>query len=89
VVAERDRVDAVRQQLPGDARRQADAVGGVLAVRDADVDVEFIAKAAQPFLERATPGDADDVGDEKKDQGSESAAAGKICSVTWLPASRV
>jgi hypothetical protein len=89
VVAERDRVDSVGEQLLGDARRQADTVGRVLAVRDAEVDVELGAELAEPLLQRAAPRDADDVGDEEQDQGRERAAAGKICNVTWLPASRV
>jgi hypothetical protein len=89
VVAERDRVDAVREQLLRDLRRQPDAVRRVLAVRDADVDAELVPQPAQPLLERASPGNADDVGDEEEDQGRESAAAGKTWSVTWLPASRV
>ena len=89
MVAERDRVDSVGEQLLGDARRQADTVGRVLAVRDAEVDVELVAKSLQPLFERTTPRDADDVGDEEQDQGRERAAAGKICNVTWLPASRV
>jgi hypothetical protein len=89
VVAQRDRVSAVREQLLRELRRQPDAVGGVLAVDDTDVDVEFLAQARQPLLERAPTGNADDIGDEEDDQGSVSAAAGKTWTVTWLPASRV
>jgi hypothetical protein len=89
VVAERDRVGAVCEQLLRELRRQPDPVGGVLAVDDADVDVVLLAQARQPLLERAPTGNADDIGDEKDDQGRVRAAAGKTWTVTWLPASRV
>jgi hypothetical protein len=89
VVAERDRIGAHLEQLLRELRRDPDAVGDVLAVHDAEVDVELFAKRGQALLERAPAGQADDVGDEEEDQGSESAAAGKTCTVTWFPASRV
>jgi hypothetical protein len=65
VVAERDRVRAGRQQLVRELRRDPDAVGDVLAVDDADVDVELVAKRGQTLLERAPSGRADDIGDEE------------------------
>ena len=46
VVAERDRVGAGGEQLVGEPRRDPDAVGGVLAVDDADVDLELVAQVA-------------------------------------------
>jgi hypothetical protein len=39
VVSKRDRVGARGEQLLGEARRQSDAVGGVLSVDDTGVDV--------------------------------------------------
>jgi hypothetical protein len=89
VVAERDRVRAVGEQLLCELGREPDAVGRVLAVDNADVDVVFLAQAGEALLERAPTGNADDIGDEEDDQGRVSAAAGKTWTVTWLPASRV
>jgi hypothetical protein len=75
VVAERDRVDPSREQPLRELGRQPHAVGGVLAVDDADVDRELLAQRPQPQLERAPTRDPDDVGDEEEDQGSVRAAA--------------
>jgi hypothetical protein len=41
VVPERDRIDTHREQLIREPRRDPDSIGGVLAVRDAGVDVEL------------------------------------------------
>ena len=89
MIAERDRVGAHFEQLLRELRGDPDAVGDVLAVDDAEVDVELLAEGGEALLERAPAGEADDVGDEQEDQGRESAAAGKTCTVTWFPASRV
>jgi hypothetical protein len=89
VVAERDRVGPQLEQLLRELRRDPDAVGDVLAVDDAEVDVELLAQRGKALFERAPAGEADDVGDEQEDQGRERAAAGKTCTVTWFPASRV
>jgi len=76
VVAERDHVGARREQLLRELRREADAVGDVLSVQDAEVDAELRAERPEAVLDRAPAGNADDVSDEEEDQGSESAAAG-------------
>ena len=70
-------------------RRQADAVGDVLTVDDADVDVELLPQGRQSLLDHAAAGVPDDVGDEEEDQGTLRDAAGYACSVTWFPASCV
>jgi hypothetical protein len=89
VVAEGDRVRAELEQLARELRRQPDAVGGVLAVHDAEVDVELVAQAFEPRFQRRSPRHPDDVRDEEKSQGSASAVAGKTWTVTWFPASCV
>jgi hypothetical protein len=43
VVAERDRVDAGREHPVGQFRRDADAVGEVLAVEDAEIRPQLVA----------------------------------------------
>jgi hypothetical protein len=68
VVAERDDVRAGGEQPLGDPRGDAGAVGGVLAVDDAEVDGELVAKIGQPFLDRPPSGDAKDVCDEEDPQ---------------------
>jgi hypothetical protein len=89
VVAERDRVRAELEQLARELRRQPDAVGRVLTVDDAEIDVELVLQAREASLERSAARNPDDVGDEEKSQGSASAVAGKTCTVTWFPASCV
>jgi hypothetical protein len=89
VVAKRDDVGAGGQQAVGELRRDPDAVGDVLAVQDAEVDVKLLAQAEQPLLDGTPPGTADDIGDEEKSQGSASVAAGWTSIVTWFPASCV
>jgi hypothetical protein len=68
VVAERDRVDAAPRAAVGELRRDAHAVRDVLAVRDAEVDVELVASEAKALLDRLAARRADDVGDEEKPQ---------------------
>ena len=65
VVAEREGVGACGEQPLGEARRDADAVRDVLAVDDADVDVELLAQAGQQLLDRVTTRTPDDVSDEE------------------------
>jgi hypothetical protein len=65
VVAERHGVRAGSEQLVGELRGDPDAVGHVLAVDDADVDVELVAKRRQTLLDRAPPRRAHDIGDEE------------------------
>jgi hypothetical protein len=88
VVAEREDVGARGQQAFGQPRRQPDAVGGVLAVDGAEVDVELLPQPGQPVLDRAAARRPEDVRDEEELQ-EESVAAGWTSSATWLPASFV
>jgi hypothetical protein len=62
VVAGRDDVGARGEELVRELGREADAVGGVLAVDDADVDAELVTEARQPLLDCPAPGGAEDVG---------------------------
>jgi hypothetical protein len=88
VVSERDRVGARREELLREARRQSDAVCGVLAVDNARVDVELFAETLEALLDGPPPGRTEDVGDEEQPQG-DSVAAGRTSTATWLPASFV
>ena len=54
-----------REQLLGEPGRDPDAVGDVLAVDDADVDVEPLAQAGQQRLDRVATRAPDDVADEE------------------------
>jgi hypothetical protein len=69
VVPERDRVGAGGQQPLGKSRRDSGAVGRVLAVDDAEVDLPFLAQGGQPFLDSPASRDAEDIGDEQDVQG--------------------
>jgi hypothetical protein len=64
VVAEREHVDAGREQLVGELRSDPDAVGDVFSVGDDEVDVELLTQPRQPLLDRAETGAPVDVGDE-------------------------
>jgi len=75
VVPERDRVGAGGEQPFGEAGGQADSVRGVLAVDDAEIDVELLTQRAEAFLDGATSRRPEDVGDEEQLQ-DESVAAG-------------
>jgi hypothetical protein len=88
VVSEREYVGARREQSLSEARREADAVRRVLAVDDAEINVELVAQAAEPLLERASARRPKDIRDEEELQ-EESVAAGWTSSATWLPASFV
>ena len=88
MVAERDHVGARREQLVGELAGDARAVGGVLAVDDAEVGADVVAQRVQALLDGAPAGDAEDVGQEEDSQLT-SDVAGRISTVTWLPASFV
>jgi hypothetical protein len=89
VVTQRDHVGAGREQLLGELRSDAGAVGDVLAVDDADVRLELVAQPGQAFFDRAPAGDAEDIREEEKSQLRTSVAAGRSSIETWLPASFV
>jgi hypothetical protein len=89
VIAERDDVCAGGEQLVRELRRDARAVGDVLAVDDADVGVELRAQGVQPFLDGTPPGDAEDVREKEESQLRMSDAAGRSSIETWFPASFV
>ena len=56
MVAERDRVGAHREELIGETRRDSDAVGRVLSVHDADVDLELGPQRLQSRVEGPATG---------------------------------
>jgi hypothetical protein len=89
VVAERDHVSARRQHPLRELRRDADAVGEVLAVQDAEVGAELVAEAGEALLDRPSSGAPDHVPDEQDSQGMLTVAAGWTSSDTLLPASCV
>jgi hypothetical protein len=89
VVAEREHVDAGREQLVGELGCDSDTVGDVFPIGNAEVDVELLAQPRQPLLDRAETRPAVDVGDEEDSQGIAS-VAGRWSSIeTWFPASCV
>ena len=71
MVPERDHVGAGSQQPVREARRDPDPVGGVLAVHDADVDLEIVTQRRQQRFERTSARSAHDVGDEEDAQGGD------------------
>jgi hypothetical protein len=91
VVAKGDHVGAGGEQPLGELGRDADAVGEILAVRDAEGDAELCAQAAKAVLDSTPPWRADDVADEEDFQAQRivSVAAGRTSSATLLPASCV
>jgi hypothetical protein len=82
VVAERHDVGAGREQPLGELRCDAGSVGDVLAVDDAEVGAELVAKAGQALLDRTPPRAAEDVGEEEKSQLRTRAAAGRTSTDT-------
>jgi hypothetical protein len=82
VVAERHDVRAGRQQPLGELRRDAGAVGDVLAVDDARVGVELVTQSGEMLLDRPPPCGAEDVGEEEDSQLRTSAAAGRTSTDT-------
>ena len=89
MVPEREHVGAGGEQPVGEPRRDPGAVGHVLAVHDAEVDVELLAQPGQPLLYRPTAGRPEDVPYEEEVQGTDSEAAGCAWIATWFPASGV
>ena len=69
VVAERDHVDAGREQLARDLRGDPEAAGGVLAVDDDEVGRVALAQRRQQRQQRALAEPADDVADEQDADG--------------------
>jgi len=65
VVAERERVGAGREQLLSELRRDPGSVGGVLAVDDADVDVELVTQSRQALFDGPPAGAPEDVAEEE------------------------
>jgi hypothetical protein len=68
VVPRRDRISARREDLLGQLGGQADAVCGVLAVDDAEVDVELVPQLGQLRLDRPPPRRPEDVTEEEDAQ---------------------
>jgi hypothetical protein len=89
VVAEGDHVGAGGEDPRGELRRDPDAVRRVLAVDDAERDVELLLQLREPFLDGTPSRRADDVTDEEDSQRTDSSAAGRTDSETLLPASWV
>jgi hypothetical protein len=85
VVAERERVGAGREQPLREPRCQPGAVGRVLAVDDAGVDLELVAQRGKQLLDRAPAGGAEDVRYVEKLQGVAAAVAWCTSTATWLP----
>jgi hypothetical protein len=65
VVARRDHVRARGEELLGELGGQADPVGGVLAVDDAEVDPELVPELGQPVRDGPPAGRPEDVTDEE------------------------
>jgi hypothetical protein len=65
VVARRDHVGARGEELLGELGGQADAVGGVLAVDDAEVDLELVLELGQTVRDGPPAGRPEDVTDEE------------------------
>jgi len=65
VVAEGDHVGTRGEELVGELRGDAGAVGGVLAVDDREIGFVALAQRRQVFLHGAAPGDAEDVREEE------------------------
>jgi hypothetical protein len=76
VVSKGDHVGADGEQAVGQLRSETPAVGGVLPVDDAERRAELFPQSAEPLLECAAAGGADDVRDEQDPQGSVLVAAG-------------
>jgi hypothetical protein len=89
VVAERDHVGTRGQEPRRQLRRDPDAVGGVLAVEDAERDAELVLQPRQALLDGPPTGRANDVSDEQDLQRTGSSAAGRTDTDTLLPASCV
>ena len=85
------------RMLVGQAVGDAGAVGGVLAVRDDEVEVELLAQARDERLDRLATGAPEDIGDEQQPHrgnpllvggyGIAGAVAGSTRMLAPLPAS--
>jgi hypothetical protein len=64
VVAAGEDFDATGEQFLGDARRDAEAGGGVFAVGDAEIDFALGENVRKPVVNDLAAGRADDVADE-------------------------
>jgi hypothetical protein len=69
VVAERDDVDAQREQLVGDLRRDARTARDVLAVDDDEVERMRLTQARQQRPQQMPSGRADEIADEEDRDG--------------------
>jgi hypothetical protein len=65
VVARRDHVGARGEELLGELGCQADAVGGVLPVDDAEVDLELMLELGKTVRDGPPAGRPEDVTDEE------------------------
>jgi hypothetical protein len=65
VVTGRDHVSAGGEDLLCKLGGQADPVGGVLAVDDAEVDLQLVAQLGQPVRDGSSAGRPEDVSDEE------------------------
>jgi hypothetical protein len=65
VVARRDHVGSGGEELLGELGGQADAVGRVLAVDDAEVDPELVLELGQPVRDGPPAWRSEDVTDEE------------------------
>jgi hypothetical protein len=89
VVAERHDVGARGEQLVRELAGDPRAVGGVLAVDDAEVGFELLAQRRQALLDGAPAGDAEDVREEEDPQLRTSDADCRMVTDTWSPLSFV
>jgi hypothetical protein len=71
MVTERDGIDPGREQPVCESRRDADAVGDVLSVRDANVDPEVRSQGRETRLECGTSRSSYDVGEKENAQSAE------------------
>jgi hypothetical protein len=64
VVAAREDFDAAGEQFVGDARRDAEAGGGIFAIGDAEINFALGEDVREPVVNDLAAGRADDVADE-------------------------
>ena len=89
VIAERHHVGARGENSIRELRGQPGAVGRVLAVHDAEIDLRAPPSGREPLLDRAPPRRPEHVGEKEDSQGIDSVAAGYTEIVTPFPASVV
>ncbi len=85
VVAERDHVDSMREQLVGDLRRDADAASYVLAVDDDEVERMTLAQFGQKGEQQSSSDTADEVADEQDRNGTGHAPPGSVLFLLGVP----